>query len=204
MLNYTLNIDLTSDQLKLIALAGQSITILKAPPGSGPQVSWVSFTPFAKNTVTWEESYALYASTTQLQAGAVITKMIDTDASEGEVLPLEASGTFGTATPGSAGSFGVANEYSNESDLIFGLAQAVQVNGKASPNHPIGAQVVLYNQTAEFTPYETIRVFLSASTVTSQLVTHVAGEAISLKYGGDVPSYTITYDSDAGKFVVLA
>lgn len=199
MPSYTLNIDIDSSDLNPIYNAGELITITKQT-SSGSAVAWVAFSPFENNTVTWTDSYALYASNTSIQAGAVISQMSNVAATPGSLYPF-ANGAFGASSPDPTlppNTYEISNGMPQFPQLTFGLAQGVQVNGTGFPNNPINAQPVPASQTATFTPYDTISVFLMSQVQTSQVLTTVVSKSIQLTFGGSTTSQTISYDAQTG------
>jgi hypothetical protein len=199
MPSYTLNIDIDSTDLQAIYAAGESVTIVKQSP-TGPSVAWVAFLPFEANTITWTDSYALYASNTGVQGGAVISQLSNVAASPGLKYPFS-NGNFGPGVPDSTlppNTYETNNQMSAFSTLTFGLAQSVQVNGTAQPNNPINAQTVPLNQTATFTPYDNITVFLQSQVQSSQVLTTVTSQNIQLSFGGATTTQTISYTAASG------
>ncbi len=205
MPSYSLNIDIDPKDLPDILKAYQMVTIVKQTnSSSNPMVAWVAFSPLAKNTMAWTENYALYASESQIQAGATIQEMTDTIATPGLQYAFS-EGVFGTPTPVDLppNTYEVSNQFGTTPEsLLFGLAQSVQVNGSASVNNPIGAMEILNGEVGQFTPLETIQVFLQANVSTSMFVGSVTSTPLSLKYGGSAISYTILWEPSVGQFVV--
>jgi hypothetical protein len=205
MPNYSLNIDISATDLPTILKAGQQVTIVKQPNGpSSLMVAWVAFGPLENNTVAWTENYALYASESQIQAGATIAMMTDSPATPGQQYVLTQGGVFAPPTPVQLppNTYAVLNQFgTNPESLTFGLAQTIQVNGTASPDNPIGAMQVLNEETGQFTPLETISVFLQANVSTSMFIGSVTSQPLSLTYG-QVSSYTVAWDAAIGQFVV--
>jgi hypothetical protein len=203
MPNYSLNIDIDTTDLQTIYAANELVTIVKQS-AAGPLVAWVAFPPFEANTLTWTDSYALYASNTSVQGGAVINQLSNILAGPGLKYPF-LNGDFGTATPDGAlppNTYETVNQMSAFPMLTFGLAQDIQLNGKAQPNRPINAQAVPLNQTATFTPFDNITVFLQSQVQSSMMLTTVTSQSIPLQFGGSTTSQTISYTAASGWTVV--
>jgi hypothetical protein len=200
---YTLNIDFDKTALDTIYKAGEKVTMIKQV-ANGTPVAWVSFYPFENNSVVWEEDYALYASTTEIQSGATIMKMSDEQASEQMMYDFQ-SGNFGVPVPSgqlSKGMYGVTNmtPIDQAVGLTFGLAQSVQVNGTAYVNKPINADYVPSKHTSTFTPYEVIKLFLGNEINDGMVVSEVFSNALTLTFGGDISELTAKYSAINGSF----
>jgi len=204
MAQYTLNVGFDNRSLDAIYRAGQQVTLVKQLPHSQP-VAWVTFDPLNKNTITWTENYAIYASTTQTQAGAVIDELSDIMAVDANSYPF-VNGHFQNGQSGivGTGEYGIQNRATQFDMLTFGLAQGISVNGVAKPNQPINAQSVLKMQNAVFTPFENVMIYLHAHVESSMIVTDVEGFATTLTFGGSQIVNNVQYDMDAGKFSILS
>jgi hypothetical protein len=203
MPNYSLNIDIDPTDLQTIYAANELVTIVKQS-AAGPSVAWVAFLPFEATTLTWTDSYALYASNTSVQGGAVINQLSNILAGPGLNYPF-LNGDFGTATPDGTlppNTYETVNQMSAFPLLTFGLAQDIQINGMAQPNRPINAQAVPLNQTATFTPFDNITVFLQSQVQSSMMLTTVTSQSIALQFGGSTTSQTISYTAANGWIVV--
>ncbi|MGB0523078.1 MAG: hypothetical protein ACPGJS_08965 [Flammeovirgaceae bacterium] len=203
MPKYQLNIDFESSDLKTIAQAGEQVILMKQTDGGTP-VAWVSIDPFNNNTVEWEENYALYASMTEVQNGATIHKLSDTEAKPMVVYPFTSYGAMGTAKADSSltqGQYAVVNNYEKTDILTFGLAQGVQVNGTGYAYKPLNAQPVPKRQGATFIPLTEVVVFLDAKLEDGMVITEVRSRATTLTFGGNITDITVKYDSNSGLFV---
>lgn len=203
MPNYTLNIDFDTAELPPIYAANEQVTIVKQSPDGKP-VAWVALVPFQNNTVSWKDSYALYAARKLMQPMEVISQLSNTPASPGLQYPF-AEGKFdrGTPDPGlPPNTYGTMNQMSEFPELTFGLAQDVQVNGTAQPNNPINAQIIPFNQTAQFTPLDKITVFLQSNVRSGMVLTTVTSQSIELSFGAATTSRTISYSARSGWTVV--
>jgi hypothetical protein len=205
MPNYTLNVDFDPGELAPIYAANEQVTIVKQSRDGKP-VAWVAFVPFQNNTVTWKDSYALYASNTLAESGAIISQLSNTAASPGLQYAF-AEGKFDSGTPDSdlpPNTYDIVNQMAGFNELTFGLAQDVQVNGTAQPNHPINAQIVPLHQSAQFTPLDKITVFLQSNVQSGMVLTTVKSASIELSFGGATTSRTLSYRAGSGWTVVNA
>jgi hypothetical protein len=208
-MQFSLSLNIDSQSLNYIKAAPQNIVIAKPVASSNPNVAWLSFDPFGSNTVTWDESYGIYASTTQFQNGATINKMSEAPypAQDGTLYTLTPSAVFtGPSTSGNpppAGTFEVINNMppSQYPALTFGLEQKATVNGSAQQATPLNAQVVLATQTAMFTPLTTVFVWLQANLSSGTMITQVIGKASIVTFGNGVADQSLSYDPNTGMFV---
>ncbi|WP_308366692.1 MULTISPECIES: hypothetical protein [unclassified Microbulbifer] len=203
MPTYTLNIDFRKQDLDTLYKAGEKVTLIKQS-ANGQPVAWVCFYPFENNTITWEEEYAIYASTTMIQGGATIQKMSDEMAQEQMMYAFQ-NGNFGTPAPSgqlSEGQYGVSNQtpLSQATGLTFGLAQNVQVNGTAYVNRPINADWVPSKHVATFTPYENIKIFMNHNIEDGMVVTDIFSPSLTLTFGGSTTELTANYNATTGSF----
>jgi hypothetical protein len=206
MPSYKLNVLFDSkEDLQTIYTAKERLTLMKQTE-PGATLAWIAFDPFMNNTVSWTDTYALYASKSIVEAGATIDRLDDIEAAQQKVYAFS-QGAFAEGQKSSdlsAGQYKVINDYASEDWLTFGMAQHVQVNGTAYPNHPINAVVVPREHTAVFTPYEKVKVSLRAHMRNSLVVSDVSNEGLTLTYGGGVTEHTIRYESTSGKFVKVS
>lgn len=206
MSNYEL--DITFDQAGLIALtaAGQSVTIVKQTAGSKP-VAWITFTPQMANAITWTEQYSVYSSTTNTQSGAVIVTSSSTSAIGGSSYNLNASGFFDPGVSGAVGTTQYQIENSDPTLMIGttamvtgGLVQGANVNGSVV-SAPMCAVGILFNQTALFTPIETINVFTSSYSNNGMVISQVAGNALTVTYTTNAKA-SIKYNDQNNQFIL--
>jgi len=203
MPNYQLNVVFESDDLQTIKAAGEKVTLLKKT-NSGVPLAWVAFLPFQKNTVAWEEDYALYASKVATQSGATIYKLSDVDANPMVCYPFQDYGAFGVPIQDNnikKGQYKISNNYQDEAMLTFGLAQGVQVNGTAFPNKPINAAIVPRDHEATFIPLTEIVIFLDSKISSGMVITEVSSTPTTLTFGGDTTEITVKYDAHSGLFI---
>jgi hypothetical protein len=202
MSKYRLNINFDRADLATIYEANQQVVIVKHTTERKSAVAWVSFKPFEHNTVDWGTTFALYASSGEVQGGAPISKLsecvgqrqIDTIFNNGYFNATRADATIGT------GSYEVTNEDKDDAKLTFGLAQDVSVNGRMFANHPINAVIVPRGHSAVMTPVEAIDVFLEAEIDNSTVLSRIDSKSLSLSYKGNTTELSVKYDSVNGVF----
>lgn len=78
MAKYRLNVTFNTKDLDLIYETGEKVVLVKHTEGNADsQVAWVTFNPLMDNTIDWENDFAVYASTTDIQNGEQINMMSD-------------------------------------------------------------------------------------------------------------------------------
>jgi hypothetical protein len=208
MPTYSVKTAFTQDDLTRFAAAGSNVVVAKPNAGGAPNVAWVVYRPLLQNTMSWEEKYGIYASSTDLtQGGALLTQMSKTDypAIEARIYPLNVAGFFGASSPGgSPGSFYAQNNYNNldqKGYLTFGLYQDALVNGTKASGNAVSAAVVNYNFMAEMTPFTTIYLWMQSQVTSNSVLTTVTSPQTSVTFGGSVTDVSLQYDAKTGTFV---
>lgn len=200
-------LDITFDQAGLQALnaAGQSVTIVKQTAGSKP-VAWITFTPQLFNVITWNPVYSVYSSTTNAQAGAIIQTSSKATAIGGSSYNLNTAGFFDSGVSGAVGptQYQIVNsdpdlKIGSTAMVTGGLLQGASVNGTAV-TAPMCAVGILFNQTAVFTPIETILVFTSSYSNNGIVISQVAGTALAVSYTTNQKA-AITYNDQQNQFI---
>lgn len=201
MATYGLNINIDSTGLTNIYNADQYVTLVKSvgsTTASGNTVAWVTFQPYQSNIVSWVENYLIYGTISQLQSGAtiVMTSQTASAVQTGWTYTFE-QGQFTGASGGASGSFNLENQQSN--GINFGLAQTATVNG-SSTLAPLNAVPVNINQSASFTPIETVSIFLSSYENNGVVISSVAGNALTVQLTTASPVATIGFNDANNTF----
>ncbi|MFA9381160.1 MAG: hypothetical protein ACERKO_08875 [Acetanaerobacterium sp.] len=202
MPKYRLNINFSGNDLDTIYTCDQRVVIVKHTEERKSSVAWVSFKPFAHNTVDWETLFALYASSGAVQSGAQITKLSDC-VGQCQLNTIFSSGYFSSTAPDDTigpNSYEITNSSPDDAFLTFGLAQSVSVNGTAYNNSPINAILVPRGQFAVMTPIEKIDVFLESDINNATVLSRISSKSILLSYSGDVVDQSLNYDAVNGTF----
>lgn len=210
MPRYTLNTTFSQSSLDTLHATGSNVVVAKPSSSGGtPNVAWVVYYPLQANTMTWEEQYGIYASTSSIQNGATLYQMSQTSfpAGEGKVYVLEPAGYFGgPQSGGSAGSYTAVNQFNNLAPagpgyLTFGLFQNATVNGSAMNGNAVSAAGVPYQNTAVMTPYTTVYIWTQAQVKSNTVVTLVTSVMTEVTFGGSVTEVSLQYDPTTGGFV---
>ncbi|EGG17207.1 hypothetical protein DFA_08194 [Cavenderia fasciculata] len=190
-----------SNQAGLAALksADEKVCIVKSVNNKVSNVVWISFKPFLNNSVEWNEgTYGLYASGSQIQGGATISRLSTIPSvSKGHQYPFNDSGFFDQANEVAAKGYSIVNHY--EEALTFGLTQTATVNGKLVDSE-LNATTVLRNQSVDYTPIVTLSVYVSSVQNNGSIISNVSGEALTLTYSSD-PEKSVYFDDITNSFV---
>ncbi|UCH98429.1 MAG: hypothetical protein JSV88_16730 [Candidatus Aminicenantes bacterium] len=207
--NYTLDLIIDNDSLRIIRAAQLKLTLAKPVGGGTPNVTWLVFDPFGGNKVEWQEEFGIYASPNQvIQNGAVISRLSEVfPALDAAYYSFNAAATFegpftGSGAPGK-GQYKVNNDMPNTSYpvLTFGLEQKASINASGIAPSPINAALVPAAFQVTFTPLTTVFVWLQAEFTSGTVITDINGNATSVTFGGAITSQTLVYDPATGRFV---
>ncbi|MDR1015776.1 MAG: hypothetical protein LBL86_12495 [Coriobacteriales bacterium] len=200
---YRLTIDFDAADLDKIHENKQRVIIVKHTKEQKSAVAWVSFDPLEHNTVGWGDAVVLYASSGEVQGGSKIitqSKIVGTP----QIETVFDGGSFRLIRPDntiSPTSYEVTNQDMSESELIFGLAQSVTLNGTQTfPDYPINAVIVPQGHSAVMTPIEGIDVFLAANIDSSTVLSRIDSTSIALTYTEGTVELSIRYDPANGVF----
>lgn len=204
-MDYTLNLIIDTESLKVIKAAQLMLTLAKPVGAQQPNVTWLTFDPFEGNTVNWNEEYGIYASPSSINvAGTVISRMSEKFPAEDGVAYPFSENSFGIPQAGSVappnGAFKVQNENMGYPMLAFGLEQKAAINARSIEASPINAAIVPFHYDATFTPTTTIFVWLQADFTSGCVLTSINGRATSVTFGAGITSKTLKYDPTTGLF----
>lgn len=203
MANYELKIAFTNEQLQVLYTTGSNVIVAKPTDGTAPNVAWQVFRPLQGNTLTWQEEYGIYASTSSVTNGAVLSQLssVPVGAAMNKLYTLEPSGIIsGPASGGYPDSFSLTNKYDKDY-MTVGLYQNATVNGTDIMGNALSAAPVLKASTAVMTPYTTVYIWLQSQVKSNTVVTNVTSPMTKITFGGGTNTVSVAYDSDSGKFL---
>lgn len=196
-MQYELNINIDSQGVEQINQAGQQVTISKSDPTTNP-IAWIGFAPLESNILTWTDNYYMYASTSEIENGVTI------DMSSQTPDPLQLGFTYTLQDGAFLSTSGTGSSYIGENQegdsLTFGLAQSSTVNGNSQTLTPLNAVTVLNNETANFTPLETVYVCLYANTANGTVISSIASSALKVVLSSTTPSANIGFNDTNNTF----
>jgi len=196
---YELDLSIDAKAVSSIVQAGQAITIVKAVTSfvmtaddsrrkatqNYLPVAWLQFQPFENNTVTWTETYQIYASNTVLNTGALIQQLSSAQVQLGWIYTFEKNIFTGSKSCDPLTTYNLENEQG--ATFNFGLSQQATVNNSQSAFAPLNAVPVLNNQQATFSPLETVYIFLSTYCGDGVVISHVPGQALAVTLTPQTP-----------------
>ena len=202
-MTYQLNLSIDQTGLQNIYNANQSVTIAKSGAGNTP-IAWLTFQPFQTNLVSWMPNYYFYASGVTEQAGAniLVNSITSSPAQLGWTYVL-AEGFF-TGTSGTGATYNATNQQSSRSSMLLGLAQSANINGVTVSNSPFSAAITLLNQTASFTPIETVSLFLSSYTGNGVFLSQVPSNALTVAFTAQAPVANVGYNDQTNTFYLIS
>ncbi|GEM46806.1 hypothetical protein [Deinococcus cellulosilyticus] len=198
---HQLNLHFSQNDLEVFQQSGLQVALVKSGPDAWPSVTWIAFSPYMSNVITWEENYEIYTSQSQLQPGSEIIMDSTLPAQPGrkymyQNMFLQDAGPQDGGTPDR---FQLVNR--NSQMVTAGLAQGAEVNGQFFSPGPVGAVQVFPDQSTFLTPANQVLVFatpfIQGGTVTSQL----PGNALRLDFQSGNPSQSVRFDLRTGGFV---
>ena len=198
-MRYKIDVDLDAESLRTIYRDGQYVTLVKHTGATAPSpgvVTWVSFAPFQRNRVAWNDERSVYASNTRLRPGEPVDMLVSTVAELGRTYFLEA-GTFEQAPSGVPAAYTVVN---GDGRVAFGLAQTATVNS-ISMSAPTNVVPLLGRETVIFTPSEEVSIFLAPFRDGGMLLHDVPANALRVRLSPAGPSARVTLDVSTKAFV---
>ncbi|MGV8835315.1 hypothetical protein [Cellvibrio sp.] len=201
--NYAVEINFTNDQLATIYQAQASVVVGKIFSSSSSNVAWQVFKPMQKNTLTWIESYGIYASTCSLCHGAPIVQRTGiSGASTGKLYTLSPDGAIGPPQDGGEeGIFMLKNSYPEKKIMTVGLYQDASLNGELIAGNAISATPVMLSHTASMKPKKVINIWIQSHIKSNTVVSRVASPMTPLLFDSEKRSLIFSYDDNSGKFV---
>jgi hypothetical protein len=205
-LSFSISMAFTAEDLQRFYLTGTNIVVAKPAGGGAPNVAWIVYRPLLANQISWEEDYGIYMSTSQVINGATLSQMSATPypASAGTLYTMAASGAItGPQSPGGTpGSYTIVNQYDNLPGgyLTTGLFQSAVVNGASVVGNAVSAAPVLFQSTAQMTPFTTVYLWTQSQVKSNTVVTNVTSAMTKVTLGGTITSADLVYNSQTGFF----
>lgn len=212
MATYKLNLSIGEDDVRQLNNLGRKIVIVKCTEedtvaSSGEiitGVAWITFKPWQQTLVKWQNSFAVYASDTDIQSGATITTQAIRNAVPSVKLYsftpnniFEESSKLDTHD----NTYYVNNNCGDNEVYTFGLAQSVTVQNKHFDMNPINAVHVLNKDHAYFTPIEKVKIFIQSNARDSKVITVTQTDTLEVDMTKK-PEAFVRYDRDLNKFVL--
>ncbi|MBD0674989.1 hypothetical protein [Streptomyces sp. CBMA156] len=205
---FTLNIDPLADAGYIAKELKEQVAIAKkvdggdgVPGGGNPaDIAWQIFSPLPTNQVTWELKYSVYATQTQLKDGATITQtapLLPPPADTGVVYAFDGTTMARTTDTGAKGTYTIRND--TEKAWNLGLSQASSLSAGAFK--PLAVSPTGPQQRTQFTPHETVYVFLTKHKEDGTVTVDTWGPYAEVSLELDKPQ-TLHFDKKNSKFFV--
>ena len=159
----SLTIQIDASGLSTLQAAGQAPVLVKSFVNRAYAVIWQKITLAEQVIVTWSGEYQVFASTTQLAAGASLQVNSHESATAGQLYSFS-GGQFGAESAGlpTTDQIGIANQDAGfgvpNGIGTFGVAETAQLGGQQATN-PLDAQAVPAENTAYSVLTERVFIF---------------------------------------------
>jgi hypothetical protein len=205
--NCEIDININAAGLRNIYAAGQFVTLVNAvdsivdvatASGLGATIAWIVFRPFAKNVLTWSGDYYIYATTTALAAGNIVTMNTITSG------PAQVGWTYilqsGQFSPLSSGTLNVFTAKNMTNGMFgFGLAQYATVNNTRTVT-PMSAVSALFNQEILISSPTELFIFLSSIGSSGSVLYRVPDNALTLRLTGQAVTVSVGFNEESNTF----
>ena len=198
-MSYQLNITFDPIGLEEVTSAGYSVVITKTATGpGGPTVAWIAFQPMQWTNVSWDDSFSVYASTSQTQPGTTLIVSSQQNAQLGMIYTFGSNMIFSTAPGGPANVATIINGSGNP--MTTGLQQSVSVNG--SPvSAPVNAAALPPQAREGFAPSNVVTIFVAAVSGNGTVLPQIPGNALSLTLSSQNPVANVVFNDQTGSFI---
>lgn len=218
-MNYTLNIRFTNEQLQAIYATESKVVLAQLSQNqSAPNIAWQVFSPFQSNSVTWEQAYGMYASTTEIHDGITVTnltmypapvvpdklyilqadgKIVNSESMQSESIESESLSSESEST---TGAFKLRNQYGRVPYMTIGLSEDAIVNGTQIQNNAISAKAILLQNTAMMRPSGTMCLWLQSDIEANKAITEIGAPLTQLNFDAGRTEITVGYDTASGLF----
>lgn len=206
MTNFTLNVNFTSDQLNVIYASGSNVVLAKQNNSGPPNVTWAVFRPNIANKATWQDSYGLYDSTINLQAGVRINILSQLPKAEpGQSYTINNTGMItGPTGAGTPNQYVLNNDFTNAQQITAGLTQSLNINGQGFSNMPTCADTIFQQANRPFNASDIIYIWLQSNVISSSVLGPSTSPQTVLQFSNSQNQMTVSYDSNTGRFIPQA
>eukprot|EP00731_Ephydatia_muelleri_P014003 Em0007g1313a len=201
---YSIDVDFNATDVQNLNAQGYSLCLSKGTVDSAISdplpLIWVAKQPFQDNSITWTENYNYYASDSSVQAGANIEQTsytVDGISLNTPYQFIEGAFQVGGAAQPSATEYVVEND--NGAQVILGVSQSVQLDGK-TVSSPIFGQSVDNGLQVSYQPQEVISVFLQRKATNGQMISSTGSQVTIVSLSPANPSAKLTYAN--GHFII--
>jgi hypothetical protein len=197
---YLLAIDIDEADLPQFRASARSVIVAKSLGNARPNVAWLAWTPLARNIVSWDESYGVYAAETASFHGGIPRVVALVQPARDGCLYAFSGDAFGapSAAPGIvSGHYDVRNDATFAAS--FGLVQGALVNGTPilAPLHGVALPPGL---TADFTQGRQVYVWAEKGLASGAVIATIPPDAAIITFEARRNTARYCYDRVAKAF----
>jgi hypothetical protein len=197
---YRLEIEIDEADLAAFRDGEQQVVVAKSHGNARPNVAWLTWSPSARNVVTWDETYAVYAAEIPSSQGSVPRIVALVQPAQDALLYSfngEAFAVHGDGPTILAGHYDVRNDAPFAASI--GLAQAAVVNG-APVLSPLHGVVLPPTFTADFTGGSRVYVWADSGFASGAVIAAIPREAAVVAFGAEHNAARYRYDGMTKSF----
>jgi hypothetical protein len=197
-----LTVVLDAAGVRVLAGRGHRIAVAKSGAAGIPSVVWIAVPPAVLVTITWNETYGVFAGSVPTQAGSSIEIVASLYPARDRSTYAFLDGSFSSPTTEHRiprNHYDVQN--ASPAAAAFGLLQAVTAGGRHSIR-PVNLIVLPAGGAADFVPDCDIFVWSDAASTSGAVVSHVPARALVVSYASGPPAQRCRYDVDADAFLL--
>lgn len=167
---FAIEFEFDAESLRAFAETGNKIVIAKHRGDDTGSVAWLAWEPCGADTVTWRETYGLFAADAALRDGEALQIRCALAAAWDRAIYPFTGKAFGTPEPARripAHHYDVRND--SEHAMAFGLLQSAVVNGSVRRS-VLNAVVVPDSFTADFAALTTVSVWMQPGVASGTII----------------------------------
>jgi hypothetical protein len=198
---FTLTLEIAEASLRFLMRSGTRLVMAKAVAGGAPGVAWLAWDPARINTITWQETYGLYAADIPEHEGAPIRLIANVYPAVDRSIYAYRDAAFTEPRASKripARHFDVSNE--STSSTAFGLLQAATVNGELVRS-PVNAVVLPRAFTADFAASTTVHVWTQTAVAGGTIAPDRPRNDRAVAFAPGQPARRLRYDDETATFL---
>jgi hypothetical protein len=202
---YTLVIELGAAGLRHSAERRLRVVVAKPSGASKPNVAWLAREPAERTTISWDDTYGLYAAVVPERDGLPLSVVAAVyPALDGAIHPFVGTAFGDPVSEGRIprGHYDVRND-EDELAMTFGLLQTATVDGQRSTPVPLNAVNVPAGFTADFTAVTRVYVWAEADVGGGTVVSQMPPDATEVAFDAAHGARRCRYDVESGTFTVV-
>jgi hypothetical protein len=204
MRTFKLSLSFDREGLRALTAGGFQVTLSREIRGLPSVAAWQVFPPRrTTHTITWQDQYGVFASTADVQPGALLTPLAVTGfpVLGGNLYPLRSNDAFGPprAVGPATDLYGAIHEDDDRPRLTFGLFQNAEIDQVPVQGNAIAALSLPRGGVLVLTPPPVFRVSLQKN-LSANTVLGNRGNLQTLLDFGDTSEVSLTFDLKGERF----